>query len=131
MRQKLLLTLALLALFTVFVVACGTSPTLGAVEAVQEYWNALVAKDDAALSLLSCADWEASALLYLDSFQAVDIRLEDFSCAQTGTEGEVSLVVCQGRLVKTYDNEDQEIDLSLRIYEVIQQGGEFLVCGIR
>ncbi|MBM3152988.1 MAG: hypothetical protein FJZ96_12445 [Chloroflexi bacterium] len=100
-------------------------------QAVFDYLTALVEKDSALLSSLSCAEWEGTALLELDSFQAVDARLENVTCAQVGSEGETTLVVCQGKIIATYNNEDQELDLSMRTYQVVEQDGESLVCGYR
>jgi hypothetical protein len=103
----------------------------GAAMAVEDYLRALAAKDTARLSALSCADWEQAALTELDSFQAVDVRLEDASCAKSGSDGVLTLVSCQGSMVATYGEEDQELDLSARTYEVIEQGGQWLMCGER
>jgi hypothetical protein len=110
--------------------ACSQSGN-GAVSAVENYLNALVNKDASRLSALSCADWEPSAQMELDSFQAIATRLEGLSCTATGTENDITLVNCQGKIFATYDNEDQEFDLSVRTYQVVDQGGEFLVCGYR
>ena len=113
-----------LLLFT----ACGKA-TDPAAKAVEDYLTALVNKDANALSALSCADWESNALLELDSLQAVATRLENLACTATGTDGTTTQVNCQGKILATYNSEDQEFDLSVRTYQVIQQGGEYLVCG--
>jgi hypothetical protein len=55
--------------------ACGGG-TDQAAAAVEGYLTALVGKDSDTISSLSCADWELQALLELDSFQAVETRLE-------------------------------------------------------
>jgi hypothetical protein len=120
----------LLATLAMLVSACG-SGTNPAVRAVEDYLNALVAKDSTQLSALSCADWESSALLELDSLQAVDARLEGLVCTASGTDGDTTLVSCQGQLIATYNNEDQALDLSVRTWQVVQQGGDNLVCGYR
>lgn len=124
---KLTLIVSVLALL---LAACGTATDPSAA-AVESYLNALVNKDSSTLSSLSCADWEPSALLELDSLQAVETRLEGLTCAVEGTDGDTTLVVCQGKILATYNNEDQELDLSVRTYQVVEQGGEFLVCGYR
>jgi len=67
----------------------------------------------------------------LDSIQVVETRLEGLACTQTGTDGDIALVACQGKIIATFENEDQELDLSLRTYQVVQQGGEYLVWGYR
>ena len=124
-----------LILFIVFaslaVSGCVSSNDNAPVQAVEAYLNALVEKDANRLTTLSCGEWEEDALLELDSFQAVSARLEGLACEQTGTDGETALVLCNGNIVASYNEEDQELDLSVRTYQVIEEGGEWLVCGTR
>jgi len=101
------------------------------INAVVDYLIALVAKDVEGLTRLVCGDWEDDALLELDSFQAVTTRLEGLSCEQTGTDGDIALVLCHGAIIAIYNDENQALDLSLRTYQVIQEGGDWLVCGTR
>ena len=110
--------------------ACGQAGN-GAVGATENYVNALVNKDASRLSALSCAAWEPNAQMELDSFQAIATRLDGLSCAVTGMDQDTTLVKCQGKILATYNNEDQKFDLSVRTYQVVNQGGEFLVCGYR
>ena len=99
---------------------------------METYLEALVEKDASRLSSLSCADWEPMALLELDSLQAVETRLEGLSCSTTAEETDGTFSVdCSGKLLATYNNEDQEIDLSSNTYIVIDQSGEYLICGYR
>jgi hypothetical protein len=111
--------------------ACGGKGSDPAAKAVEEYLNALVSKDSTKLSALSCADWEADALMELDSLQAVEARLDSLSCKTTGTNGDTSDVACQGKILATYNGEDQELDLSVRTYQVVKQGSDYLVCGYK
>jgi outer membrane lipoprotein-sorting protein len=111
--------------------ACASNTGNAPVQAVEGYLTALVEKDANRLTTLSCGDWEDDALLELDSFQAVTARLEGLACEQTGTDGDTALVLCNGNIVATYNNEDQQLDLSVRTYQVVQEGGEWLVCGTR
>ena len=134
MRKFALIALAVFILSLLFS-ACGQAknPTVQAkdpaTKAVEDYLTALVNKNADALSALSCADWESQALLELDAFQAVTTRLENMACTATGTDGTTTQVNCQGKILATYNGEDQQFDLSLRNYQVVQQGGEYLVCG--
>lgn len=125
--RKLILSLMLAA---VILAACASN-TDAPVKAVENYLNALVNKEADVLSTLVCGDWEEDALIELDSFQAVSARLEDVSCSQTGTDGDTALVLCTGNIVATYNDEDQQLDLSTRTYQVVQQSGDWLVCGTR
>ena len=59
------------------------------------------------------------------------MRLDNVSCTQTGTDGDTALVNCTGNIIMSYNNEDQALDLSVRTYQVTQEGGEWLVCGTR
>ena len=124
-----------LIIFMVFAIlllpACASSSDNASAKAVEDYLNALVAKDANRLTTLSCGEWEEDALLELDSFQAVTARLEGLACEQTGTDGDTALVLCSGKIIATYNEEDQELDLSVRTYQVVQEGGEWLVCGTR
>jgi hypothetical protein len=111
--------------------ACASGSDDAPAKAVEDYLNALVAKDADRLSTLSCGEWEDDALLELDSFQAVTARLDGLACEQTGTDGDTALVLCNGKIIATYNDEDQELELSVRTYQVVQEGGEWLVCGVR
>lgn len=124
-----------LILFGIFIImllpACASNNENAPVQAVEDYLTALVEKDENRLTTLSCGDWEDDALLELDSFQAVTTRLEGLACEQTGTDGDTALVQCKGNIIATYNEEDQQLDLSTRTYQVVQEGGEWLVCGTR
>ncbi|NOT05397.1 MAG: hypothetical protein HOP27_12445 [Anaerolineales bacterium] len=112
--------------------ACGSSASASpAVGAVEGYVNSIVANDADKLSSLSCADWESDALIELDSLQAVTSTLEGFACQETGTDGEMTLVHCDGKMILSYNGENQELDLSTRTYQVVEQGGDWLVCGVQ
>jgi hypothetical protein len=130
--RKLALMVFLLSMLALPLSACGGGQTADpASKAVVNYLTALVAKDSTKLSALSCANWESSALLELDSLQAVKVRLDGVSCKTSGTSSGTSQVNCQGRIMATYNGEDQALDISARTYQVVQQGGDYLVCGYK
>ena len=129
MRKLLLLSFVLVA--SMSLAACGASKSDAPAKAVENYLNALVAKDANRLPTLVCGTWEEDALVELDSFQAVTARLDNVSCSQTGTDGDTALVKCTGNIVASYNNEDQKLDLSVRTYQVTQESGDWLVCGTR
>jgi hypothetical protein len=128
--RKILLILFLVLTVNLLLIACASNTDAPA-KAVEDYLNALVEKDADRLSTLVCGEWEEDALIELDSFQAVTARLEDAACTQTGTDGETALVHCTGSIIASYNDEDQELDLSVRTYQVTQEGGDWLVCGVR
>lgn len=99
--------------------------------AVQAYLEALVAKDANKLSELSCKAWEPQARQELDSFAAVTPTLKDLNCTKTGKGGDATLVSCSGKIVANYNGEDQEINLSDRVFKAIEEGGEWRMCGYK
>lgn len=130
MKSKSIFAIIILvSISTLALTACGSTATPESV--VADYLNALVNKDASSLSALSCAEWEANALLELDSFQAVEVRLEDLTCASTGNEGDTTFVQCQGKIIATYNTENMEINLADKSYTVVEQDGNFLVCGYK
>jgi len=115
---------------TLVLTACGgDNAGEQAATAVQTYLQALVDKDADTLASVSCADWEDDATLELDSFQAVETRLDNVTCQASGTEGDSTLVQCSGSIIATYNNEDMALDLGARTYVVANEGGEYRVCG--
>lgn len=119
----------LISITALSLTACGSTATPES--AVVDYLNALVNKDANSLSALSCADWESNALLELDSFQAVEVRLEDLACTAAGSEGDMTFVQCQGKIIATYNTENMEINLADKIYKVVEQNGDYLICGYK
>jgi len=120
-------------LFFLVVLLSACAPASSPEKRVEAYLQALNAKDSAALSALSCAEWEASALSTLDSFQAVSTQLDGLACQQTGTDaatGQV-LVTCQGNLIASYNGEPQNFDLSIQEYVLNNQNGDWLICEVR
>ncbi len=99
--------------------------------AVQDYLQGVVSKNVEKVSALSCKDWETQGIQELDSLQAVKAELADLACKQSGTDGAAALVSCTGQIVITYDNEKQNLDLSLRTYRVVQSGGDWRMCGYK
>ena len=127
--HKTIFILLISMLVSILLAACSASTGDAPAQAVESYLNTLVAMDADRLPTLVCGDWEEDALIELDSFQAVTARLEGMSCQQTGMDGDTALVDCTGSIIATYNEEDQELDLSVRTYRVVQQGGDWLVCG--
>jgi hypothetical protein len=129
--RKFLVSLIIVMLAGILLAACSGSSDDTPAEAVEGYLSALVAKDENLLPTLVCGDWEQDALIELDSFQAVTPRLDNAVCRQTGTDGDTALVQCTGKIIATYNDEDQELDLSTRTYQAVQDNGDWLVCGTR
>jgi hypothetical protein len=124
--QRILLILGMLTLSLALSACQGGNDARGAIQA---YIQALVEKDVDRLSTLSCADWEEQARIELDAFAGVKTRVEDLECQESGETGEYTLVVCAGKIIASYGNEDQEFPLDRRPFLAIQESGEWLMCG--
>ena len=83
------------------------------------------------MTSLSCASWESQAQTEADSMTAVTARLEGLACQESGKDGSTTLVTCKGKIVATYNNEDQDIPLDGRTYKVVQESNEWRMCGYK
>ncbi|HSF82370.1 MAG TPA: hypothetical protein VLA49_14110 [Anaerolineales bacterium] len=103
----------------------------GAAKAVESYFAALIAKDPARLTTLSCSSWETNAQTDLESFGAVTAELSDLSCSETGADDDYTVVTCTGKIVANYGDEVLELDLADQSYQARFEGGEWRMCGYR
>jgi hypothetical protein len=101
----------------------------GPAGAIEAYLKALVAKDENQVITLSCGAWEEQARQELRSFDANSISLNNLQCQETGNEGEATLVHCTGEILATYGAEKMTIDLSQQTYKVVQESGDWRMCG--
>ncbi|NMB89035.1 MAG: hypothetical protein GYA17_11800 [Chloroflexi bacterium] len=133
MTRTHLLTCLLAGLAVLLLAACSSNGAAEgadpAAQAVEGYLTALVDENADQLATASCAAWEEQATLELDSFMGVEASLQDLACQTTGDADGSSLVQCTGKIVATYNNEQQELDLAGRTYQVSQEEGEWRVCG--
>ncbi|MFM8320407.1 MAG: hypothetical protein ACKOC5_05775 [Chloroflexota bacterium] len=120
------LTLALLPALS----GCRSADPAAAPQAIEQYLNALVARDQNAMIAASCAAWEAQARQEFDSFAAVKLELKDLACQAGEQDGETMLVNCQGEIVANYGAENLSISLE-RTYQALNEGGEWRMCGYR
>ena len=126
MKQTAILGL-LSTVVTLLIAGCAQAGTPEG--AVEDYLNALAAKDTARIQSLSCASWQADAAMEVDSLQTVGTELDNVSCSTTSEDAEGALVNCAGLLKMSYNGEPRELDLSRQTYRVISESGEWLVCG--
>ena len=134
MRKSLWVVAVLVIVLSLTLAACGNTGAGGtdpAATAVESYLKAVVAKESAKVSTLSCKAWEQQALLEMDGFQAVKAELDKVSCKNSGTDGAATLVACTGNINLTYNTEKQSLDVSRQTYKVIQEGGDWRVCGYK
>lgn len=128
MQNKIIFLFILISLA---LTACGAGDS-GASQTVEGYITAIGSKDEAGLLSNSCADYEDDALLLLDSLALVEVSLADgVACQEVGTDGDTTLVNCAGKLQMSYGGEPQELVFSNITYEVVNENGNWLVCGTR
>lgn len=101
----------------------------GAERVVLDYLKARVAGDVDAMVRMSCADWESGARREAASLRNIRATLEDAACAVSGQQGDRTLVACTGKIVADYNGELRDLDISARQFALVQQSGEWLVCG--
>ena len=108
-------------------VACqssGSAPT-----AVQAYLEARVQSNVNRMINLSCPDWESQARIEASTFQAMKARIEGLNCEENGSDGNFTLVGCQGKIVTTYQGETREWNLSDHRFKLVLDDGEWRMCG--
>ncbi len=125
MKTKLFLLFILVLLALSACTGGGDAPA----QTVELYHQALVEKDQDRLITQACADWESQALLELDSFVSVETTLVDMSCETVSQEDGVARVNCEGAISASYQGEAREFPLSGRTFIVVQEGGEWRLCG--
>jgi hypothetical protein len=134
--MKTCILYCILLISLIIVASCSPTTSSPAVDArtpavqrLETYLQALVDKDEDTLIQLTCADWELNALLEFDAFGGVETALEGLACEQVDSGEGAATVVCQGRIMASYQDEVQEFDLSGRTYQMVEQRGDWLVCG--
>lgn len=120
----------IIAISLILLTACSSVKDNPA-QAIEAYIQALSEKDSVQLTNLSCSNWEANALIEVDSITAVGSKVEDLTCKQVGQDGDNIYVSCTGVLALDYNGEAQQIDLSARTYIARQEDGEWRMCGYR
>lgn len=124
--KTLILTLAALILLGLSAcVASGDAPA----QTVELYHEALIAKDQDLLINYACADWESQALLELDSFVSVETSLVDIACETVSEDGSTAKVACTGAISASYQGEAREFPLAGRTFLVVEENGEWRLCG--
>lgn len=126
--MKKLWIVCLAGIFVGFLAGCQSSDRL-AVATVEAYLNALVNKDEASFTKLTCPVWQAQALLEYDAFGNVATTLKGVQCTASDMTSASATVKCSGSIEASYQNEAQSFQLSDRNFQLVKSGGEWLVCG--
>ena len=127
------LTLSLLLILVFALTACaddgGDDATSGAVQAIEDYLQARVDSDEAALQQLVCAEREGEVEQMAMSFAAVEnLRLEDMACTLDSSTDDSATVSCDGQMIGDYGTGD-ETAFDLETYRVVQEDGVWRWCG--
>jgi maltodextrin utilization protein YvdJ len=118
------------ALLTILMLsACDTASP--AAQTVEAYLDAMTSKDIDRVAVLVCPEFEDQAIMDVDAFQLVAPTLQDVQCAEIEQADGLATVQCSGKIVTTYNNETSDIDLSERTFQVINERGDWFVCGFR
>ncbi len=104
--------------------AASLTPDNAAGEAVQRYLQARIDGDADGLARLLCAEREGDARREAASFAAVEASLKDVTCT---ADAATATVTCTGAIVAVYDGEGRDLDIPR--YRVVQEDGEWKVCG--
>ena len=117
----------LILVFPMILILAGCATEADPADTIMKYLEARLASDADQLRELSCADWESQVPLQAASFQSIDASLENASCKANGTQGDMTVVECTGKIVYEYNGENNERELGN--FLVIQENNEWKMCG--
>ncbi len=119
-----------LVLLGVLSAACTViNPQPDAAAAVTRYLEALADKNEIGMVNASCIAWESQARQEYASFAAVTVSLKDVRCTVLNQSEGTAQVSCDGQIIANYGAEDLVIELNERMYLVVDEGGEWRMCG--
>ena len=127
MKIKNFFFLVLILIFG-FLSGCGKNQTLAS-QSVEEFFQAIVEKNQGLLVSKVCASYELDAMMDFNTFAIVKTSLENFSCQTTGENETGYDVRCEGSLNANFGDELRIFELSNRTYQVIEENGNWLICG--
>lgn len=117
-----------LVLLTLALAACAESAS--APHVIESYLKAKIAADKNKIASLSCAAWEAQAVLEAAPFRSVKAEFDGLACHENGQDGAATLVTCEGTLVITYRGEaPRQQSLAGTTYRAVKEDGAWKMCG--
>jgi len=122
---KTLLGLLLIVVFAV--TACAEKNDDPAAQAVIDYFQAKVEGNADALGGLLCAELESTLTAEANSFASVVASLREVECASSPIDNNTARVACTGYIFVDYGQQQSELPLSA--YRVVQEDGEWKWCG--
>lgn len=119
-----------LLFIVIFILLAGCSSNQNSqAKLVENYYKALMDKNLNLMLAQVCPDWEEQARTDYQSFAAVSAQLKDIHCKVQSLEEKSATVTCQGKIEADYGNEILEIDLSKFVFKIIQENGDWRLCG--
>ncbi len=115
----------LITLLIVLTACAQSSP----VDTLQAYLQAKVDSNLDSLLSLSCTAWEGQAIVEASSFESMNAELQGMACQEAGQDGAFTVVECEGTIVTVYNGETREWDLGAFPYRLLQEDGEWKMCG--
>ncbi|PJF36593.1 MAG: hypothetical protein CUN49_04685 [Candidatus Thermofonsia Clade 1 bacterium] len=103
----------------------GDSPAM----AVENYLRTRITGDETRLVALACRAREAEARTEAASFAPMNATIKALSCRADGSDGQYTVVACQGEMVTNYAGETRTWDLGARRFRTLQEDGRWKVCG--
>lgn len=96
-------------------------------QAVEQYFQAQLDGDVNELRGLLCTNLEAEVEDRANSLAGLDAELRDVECTRGDTEGEYTIVNCEGVIFINYGTENSELPLAS--YRTILEDGQWKMCG--
>ena len=126
------LILSLLWITILVMTGCsGSGNSSDAAKAAENYLRTRVMGDEGKLAALGCKARESDIRGEALSFGGMKADIQSLSCNQAGTEGEFTIVSCQGKMVTTYAGETRDWDLGARSLKMAQEDGAWKMCGYK
>jgi hypothetical protein len=117
-------------LMALVLLGCQSAGNAGsAAQTVQAYLQARVQSDMDKMINLSCPAWEGQARIEAISFKSMKASLDGVSCKDASGDANQTLVACQGKIVTSYNGESRDWSVAERQYKVVQDRGEWRMCG--
>ena len=125
-KKSLMMSLSILLI--ILLAGCGSNQDRAA-QSVEDYFQAIIEKNETFLLSKTCASYEMEALMDFNTFVMVETSMKDFSCQTAGEIDNQVQVRCQGSIRALFGDEIRSFDLSKRIYQMSEEDGTWLVCG--
>ncbi len=107
----------------------GSGKDQAAAKPVESFYKAIVSQERDSIATIACAEWEREALREVDAFMGVKAELVDVTCTVKEVSGDSGSVTCAGKISASYGNETTDFPLEGRTHTVVNEQGEWRICG--